>query len=172
VALEDGACAGVHGPNGWEWTAVRRLAVRVALARLRDPDAAEEVAQEVLLRAWRVASRAQLLTSPEGWVVTVAGNEVLRYVERRDRRARRETDLPEDGPADLATAVRLVGVEQRSDLVVALRRLSAQDRTIVALHYFGDVPLPAIAHELRMPLGTVKARLSRARVRLRQELTP
>jgi RNA polymerase sigma factor (sigma-70 family) len=105
-------------------------------------------------------------------VVTVAGNEVLRYVERRDRRARRETALGEDEPADVAIAVRLAGVERRTDLVVAVRRLSAQDRTIVALHYFRDVPLPAIAHELDMRLGTVKARLLRARVRLRQELEP
>jgi RNA polymerase sigma-70 factor, ECF subfamily len=157
--------------NGWDWAEVRRLAIRVALARLRDPDAADEVAQEVLLRTWRAAPRVERIRSPEAWIVTVAGNEVLRYVQRRQRRAGRETALFEDEEVpDAAAPHRLRRVEQRCALAAALRGLSPLDRTILGLHYFGDLPLPAIASQLDMPLGTVKARISRARARLRREL--
>jgi RNA polymerase sigma factor (sigma-70 family) len=104
--------------------------------------------------------------------VRVAGNEVLRYVERRGRRCGRELPLPEtelgaEGARPGAAAV----VDERVSVGAALRRLSVLDRTIVALHYYGDVPLPAVATRLGMPVGTVKARLSRARGRLSKELS-
>ncbi|MDQ3850372.1 MAG: sigma-70 family RNA polymerase sigma factor [Actinomycetota bacterium] len=148
------------------------MALRVAGARLRDADAAEEVAQETLLRLWRSAQRLKAADTPEAWVVRVTGNEVLRYVERRGRRVRHE--VPEtEGAAGRAALVAAAPQppEERAMLAAAVRRLPPQDRTIVALHYFGDVPLSTIAQQLTLPLGTVKARLSRARGRMRRELS-
>lgn len=151
---------------------MRALALRVAGARLRDADAAEEVAQEVLARAWRAAPAKKTLESPEAWLVVLSGREVLRYAERRARRAAREQAVGDDPTPAEAMPSHAVEVDLRVGLLAAVRELSPLDRTLIALHYFGDVPLASVARDLEMPVGSVKARLSRARARLAKELAP
>jgi len=51
-------------------------------------------------------------------------------------------------------------------IVSALRRLPEAYRRVVVLHYLADLPVAEIATGLRMPLGTVKVYLSRARAQL------
>jgi RNA polymerase sigma-70 factor (ECF subfamily) len=76
----------------------------------------------------------------------------------------------------MPTRSRLAGDEAdepvllRVSLMAAVARVSEPDRKIVLLHYFGDLPITAIAQRLGVPVGTVKARLSRARHRLTQNL--
>ena len=52
----------------------------------------------------------------------------------------------------------------------ALATLTEIDRRIIVLHYFADMPLPCVADDLGVPLGTIKARVHRARKRLREEM--
>ena len=141
------------------------------MSRLRDRGAAEEVAQEPALRLWRFRDGLERAQSPQAWIVRVSANEALRLRERRGRLGARE--VPDDGdrgpPADDPGAVEMI--QLRVAVMAELNRLSEQDRKILALHYFGDLPLPIIAQRMGLPLGTVKARLSRARRRLAHELT-
>lgn len=144
----------------------------MALSRLRDRGAAEEAAQEAALRLWRFRDGLERAASAEAWVVRVSANEASRVRERRGRLgAREQLDDGERGVAasepETTDAIHL-----RVAIMAELHRLSLQDRKILALHYFGDVPLPIIAQRMGMPLGTVKARLSRARRRLANDLTP
>ena len=157
--------------DGWAWEEIRDLALRVALSRLRDRGAAEEAAQEAALRLWRFRERLERAKSPEAWVVRVSANEALRLRERRGRLGAREVPGEGDrgplGNDPEATEM----IQLRVAVMAELNRLSVQDRKILALHYFGDVPLPIIAQRMGLPLGTVKARLSRARKRLAHDLT-
>ncbi len=158
-------------PGGWAWNEIHELALRVALSRLRDRGAAEEVAQEAALRLWRFRDGLERAKSPEAWVVRVSANEALRLRERRGRLGAREVpeDVDRGPPADDREITEMI--QLRVAVMAELNRLSAQDRKILALHYFGDVPLPIIAQRMGLPLGTVKARLSRARKRLAHDLT-
>ena len=144
----------------------------MALSRLRDRGAAEEAAQEAALRLWRFRDGLESAASAEAWVVRVSVNEASRVRERRGRLGAREQ--PDDGDRGVAASEPETtdAIHLRVAIMAELRRLSLQDRKILALHYFGDVPLPIIAQRMGMPLGTVKARLSRARRRLANDLTP
>jgi RNA polymerase sigma-70 factor (ECF subfamily) len=145
--------------------------LRVALSRLRDPGAAEEAAQETVLRLWRFRDALERAADAEAWIVRVAGNEAYRLRERRSRTAGRETWIETAVPrGDLTDPRSGEQLGLRVAVMTELRRLADQDRRILALHYFGDVSLPEVARRLDVPLGTVKARLSRARRRLANDL--
>jgi RNA polymerase sigma-70 factor (ECF subfamily) len=53
-------------------------------------------------------------------------------------------------------------IVERDALDEALRRLEPEWRAVVVLHYFLGMPLPDVAAELRIPLGTAKSRLHRS----------
>jgi RNA polymerase sigma-70 factor, ECF subfamily len=158
-------------PDGWAWGQIHDLALRVALSRLRDRGAAEEVAQEAALRLWRFRDGLESAASAEAWVVRVSANEASRLHERRGRLHAREVLDDGDRGAAASEPETTDAVHLRVAIMAELNRLPVQDRKILALHYFGDVPLPIIAQRMGMPLGTVKARLSRARRRLSNYLT-
>ena len=143
----------------------------MALARLRDRGAAEEAAQETVLRVWRFRDALERAADPEAWVVRVSTNEAARLRERRSRIAGRETWIEDVAPSrEPAAPGSGEDPGLRITVMAELRRLADQDRTIFALHYFGDESLPDVARRLGLPLGTVKARLSRARRRLANDL--
>jgi RNA polymerase sigma-70 factor (ECF subfamily) len=55
------------------------------------------------------------------------------------------------------------------DLVRALRQLPLAQREVLVLHYVAELPLDEVARQLRLPLGTVKSRLNRARKALTEQ---
>ena len=61
-------------------------------------------------------------------------------------------------------------VIDRTRVLAALNHLDVDDRTVIALRYFEQLAEAEMAEVLDCPPGTVKSRLSRARVRLRQLL--
>lgn len=61
---------------------------------------------------------------------------------------------------------------ERADLRAALARLNAVDRQLLRMRYQEDLTLASIARRLGIPVGTAKARLHRARARLRRAFAP
>jgi RNA polymerase sigma-70 factor (ECF subfamily) len=58
----------------------------------------------------------------------------------------------------------------RDEIERGFRRLDADQRLVVVLHYYLDLPLPEVAAALGVPLGTAKSRLGRGLTVLRQAL--
>ena len=78
----------------------------------------------------------------------------------RARRARRGlVALARHGPPDLVPAIS----SDRVDVHRAMRQLTLRHREVLVLHYVVGLPLEDIARQLRLPLGTTKSRLHRAR---------
>ena len=133
-----------------------RLVVHVALLT-GDVGEAQDAVQEAFIRAWDHRERIDANTGAEAWVRTTA----MRIAVSRWRRLRRmavgartpEVSTPGPGPDRVA-------------LIDAMRRLPEAQRTALALHYFCDLTLEQIAVDTRVPIGTVKARLSRGRAAL------
>lgn len=125
-----------------------------------DPSEAEDVVMEAFVKAVRSPGEFARLDNPEAWLRTVAVNAAR-------SRWRRRRWLRESAPSvDLsATAYADLGPD-RVDLLAALRRLPAAQREVIGLHHLADLPVVEVAETLGVPVGTVKARLSRGRAAL------
>ncbi|MEQ1531381.1 MAG: sigma-70 family RNA polymerase sigma factor, partial [Methylococcales bacterium] len=109
---------------------------------------AEDIAQETFLRAWKQLNdfdpaRAAFST----WLFTIARNLALHELERAANKYEvMGEDLPE--PVDVSTqpAEILSKIQQRRRLQNALRSLPLPDRSALALAYFQELDLAAVAH--------------------------
>jgi len=125
-----------------------------------DPTEAEDVVMEAFVKAVKSAGEFGRLDNPEAWLRTVAVNAARSRWRRRRwlRESVALTDLSATAYADLGT--------ERLDLLAALRQLPAAQREVIGLHHLADLPVAEVADTLGIPVGTVKARLSRGRAAL------
>lgn len=129
-----------------------------AWRRLGDPEAAEEVVQDTLLRAWRHADRFDPARgSLPAWLFAIARNVVIDRQRRRGARPREVGPVDEAEPA--LTDVDVDRALEAWQLAEALHGLGREHRqAIVEVHYLGfTVREVAEMHDL--PVGTVKSRL-------------
>ena len=131
---------------------VRRLTTTVA------PSVAEDATQEALLAIFR---NLRELRNPEA-IVAWTRKLTIRTALRLARARRR------DEPVDSAPASQIDPGEQLIELVDALQRLPAEQRTVVALRAIEGLSEQEAARALDLPVGTVKSRLNRARASLRK----
>ncbi|MEZ0579333.1 SigE family RNA polymerase sigma factor [Nocardioides sp. MH1] len=122
---------------------------------------AEEVVAEAFARAVSRRRSFERMDNPEAWLRTVAVNLARTRYRRRqlgERLLRRTYSAGDEHRPALS--------DDRIALVAALRSLPAAQRETLALHYLADMPIADVAATLGVPLGTVKARLSRGRAAL------
>ncbi len=123
-------------------------------------DAAVDATDEAFVRAFDRWNKVGAMTSPTGWVVTVAMNVVRRQARRRSleatllRKQRVVTELP--GPA--------------GEAFDAVRDLPDRLRRIVLLRYVADLPQAEIAEALGLSRSSVSTALTEAHRRLRDVL--
>ena len=126
-----------------------------------DLSEAEDAVAEAFARAVSRRRTFERLDNPEAWLRTVAVNLVR---SRYRRRAVGERLLGRTATPDLAHRPDLS--EDPIALVAALRGLPNHQRETLALHYLADLSVADVAQTLGVPVGTVKARLSRGRAAL------
>lgn len=126
-----------------------------------DLSEAEDVVAEAFARAVSKRRTFERLDNPEAWLRTVAVNLSRTRHRRRalGERLLHRTQEPE-------TTHRPDLSEDRMAIVDALRALPDNQRETLALHYLADLPVADVAETLGVPVGTVKARLSRGRAAL------
>lgn len=133
--------------------------------RLPDPDSAEDLLQEVFLRAMGQGPVFCSLETPRAWLFRVARNAVI----DRHRRWRPVDPLPEQTPApDTDTADPVDSLAEC--LQRALEQLSASDRDVLRRCDLSRETQAGYARAQGLNLPAVKARLQRARRRLREVL--
>jgi RNA polymerase sigma-70 factor (ECF subfamily) len=135
------------------------IALREAQRILGCTTAADDAAQETILRAWRHSATCRTVDRPEAWLRAIARREALRVLTRTA--ATEQLGTTEPGERDHADEV-----AERIDVSRALRRLSGRERDVVLRHYWQGMSCEEIARELACPLGTIKVRLHRARQKL------
>lgn len=140
---------------------------------LRDPAQSEEVAQEVMVEAWRTAVRFDPERgSVRTWLCTMAHRRAVDRVRSeqasRDRaeRVAREGHDPEHDHVAEAVAVRIEHQQVRD----ALSTLTDLQREAVELAYYGGYTYREVAELLDSPLGTVKTRMRDGLIRLRDAM--
>ena len=134
---------------------------RLAYARTGSREDAEDITQETFLRLVRAAPVFRDEAHCRAWLLHVAMN-CTRSLFRRPWRRR---DLPLEEAANAAAPD-----GERGDVLEAVLALPEQYRAPVHLFYYEDLTVEQIAQTLKIPQGTVKSRLSRAREKLRTML--
>ncbi len=147
---------------------------RGALAVAGDRHLAEELVQETLVTAFKKFDRFSGNSSPFTWLYGIMLNKYRDHC-RKKRLLRRlgfvgagenRVEANNVRAADTVLADELASRDDRGVVVEAVGRLPFKMRTVIAMHYFDDLPLDQIAGVLNCRVGTVKSRLFNARKRL------
>jgi RNA polymerase sigma-70 factor, ECF subfamily len=140
----------------------------VVMQRLRNTAEADEVVQEVFLRAFRKLPQLQEPERFAGWLCQIAVRLSINRVVRRPAEFCTETEnldgqqASADTPLDL-----LLRQENIEQLRAGLNRLGDIDRQTLWAFYFEGSSLKEMSDRFESPIGTIKRRLHTARGRLR-----
>jgi RNA polymerase sigma-70 factor (ECF subfamily) len=161
---------------------VRRWTPRVLAvchARVGRAGAAEDLAQEALLRGYRALGT---LTHPErfgAWLHGIALRACLDWLKARERSTVAFSALgpgrDPDGfmhPRDGRDVPDLDRDDERRRLLAEVEALPPEYRTVVMLYYYENVTYRELAETLGVSTATINARLTRARAILRARLSP
>lgn len=133
-----------------------------------DASVAEDVAQEAMLSLWRSAGQYDPARgSASAWVFTIATHARIDRM-RRDRIIAASVEL--DGQEPLMAAGMDDHSAESARLQHVVSSLPDEQRRIVQLSFYRDIPHAEIATRLKVPLGTVKSRIRLAIGKLRQAL--
>ena len=135
----------------------------------------EDMTQEAFLRAWRALPTFRCEAKFETWLHRITVNTCL----NRRRKLRAELHVLDDEQvferqpaADGDPLVETISADVRDHVWASVAELKAKYRTVITLFYRQQLSYQEIAETLSLPLGTVKAHLSRARRALAKILMP
>jgi RNA polymerase sigma-70 factor (ECF subfamily) len=140
--------------------------------RLHDENLAEEVVADVFFEVWRSAGSFAGASRPSTWIFGIAHFKCV-GAHRDRRRHKRASVVPTNVEAlhrvadDRDPGERLEARDELRLVQRALASLPLDQRTVIELALVRGLPYDQIAEELRIPEGTVKTRVARARARLR-----
>jgi RNA polymerase sigma-70 factor (ECF subfamily) len=156
-----------------------RAVYSFSLRIVGDAQVAEEILQEVFVRAWQQggsfqSARGSLIT----WLLSITHNLSIDEVRRRKRRPQKAESeepesilagLPDEGP-NVEEEVWLSSL--RVSIQDALQQLPAAQREAIELAYFQGLTQREIADTPGEPLGTIKTRMRLGMLKLREQLGP
>jgi len=143
---------------------------------LNDAGEAQDLLQDIFLQVWRTAatydsSRGSVFS----WVATLTRNRAIDRIRMRKRRTELLANAaPELQPAALTGETDSAGtlwLREKADAVrTALAALAPDQQQAIELAYFSGLTQQEIAAKLNEPLGTIKARIRRGLLRLKDRL--
>ena len=143
----------------------------VALRMLRNRAEAEEVAQEVFLRVHRAIASFRGEAKLSTWLYAIASRLCLNRLATGERRLAREGEESlERLRADADPAAHVERAELEAALQRAIDELPGERRIVVVLRDVEGLAYEEIAEVLELPLNTVRSRLHRARMDLKEKL--
>lgn len=143
-----------------------------------DHSEAEELVQEVFLKAWKSVGQLRGMEHPRAWVFRVLRTT---WIDRLRKKSRRPQLVELEEPFDVASTVplpSLTGEEERAEwkeffdaeVTAAIDELPEGERQVLLYSAFGGLSYREIAEVMECPMGTVMSRLHRARSRLQKRL--
>ena len=161
-------------------TAHEKKVYGMALRMTGRREDAADVTQEVFLAVWRALPTFRGESSFSSWLFRLTSNACIDHL-RREKRQRtvpltrlddedgeRPLDLPDPDPGPEERAEQS---ERRAALRRAVAQLPEDQRAALLLRESGGLSYSEIAAALRVPEGTVKSRIARARLQLREILS-
>ena len=150
----------------------------LALRMLGDAGDAQDALQDVFLQIWsRAATYNPEQSTVFSWTVLLTRSRVIDRLRARKRRLRVVDSATGDEDADVADASTMESAADTADkndeaarVRSVLNNLPAEQREAIELAFFGDLTHHEIAARLGEPLGTIKARIRRGLLKLRERL--
>lgn len=148
-----------------------QMVYAVCMQRLRDHAEAQEVAQDVLIKAFEKLHQLQEPAAFAGWLRSIAVRQAINRCTRRPPTIAVEphtidrADERHSAPVDS-----LLENERKAQLHAGLNRLASLDRSTLVAFYLDGQSLIEMSDEFAAPVGTIKRRLHVARKRLAKEL--
>jgi RNA polymerase sigma-70 factor (ECF subfamily) len=147
------------------------IARRIAYLVLRRHTDVDDVVQDAFVKAFRALNRFRLGSDFRPWILRIVRNEALnraRSTSRRDRLALKVASA--SGDAAPSPEAMVLEAETRGEILMAVEGLPKNLREVVECRFLLGLSEAATADLLRIPVGTVKSRTSRAMDRLRASL--
>jgi len=145
----------------------------IALRYANNRQDAEEIAQDVFLKAYRSLADFRQDSKFSTWLYTITANTCITFLRKRKIETRTLTDESIVKQADMQNAAGDDPVVQRSTAAMlnkAISLLNADDATIITLFYKGEQSLEEIGQILGITPNNAKVKLYRARQRLKDKL--
>ncbi len=143
---------------------------------LNNQEAAEDVLQDVFIQIWEKAPLYDPTRGkPMTWAVTLTRNKSIDRLRSTQRRNRLQDDVERESQTfeqfDDRSSFDAVASGERGALVrEAIQKLSKDQREAIELAFFSSLTQTEIAERLDVPLGTVKARIRRGMMKLKDLL--
>jgi RNA polymerase sigma-70 factor (ECF subfamily) len=146
-----------------------------AIRILRDTHDAEEILQDVFVQIWNKAKDFDpTMGTPLQWSLAITRHRCIDRLRSRHRRVRLSEELTQQSSMQNASfsrpPVQLLGAAEMGAVQQAVKGLPAEQRIAIEMAFFSGLSHGEIAESLREPLGTVKARIRRGMLKLREQL--
>ena len=144
--------------------------------KIGDYHIAEEITQDIFLRAYQKLNTLNNQDSFAGWLYVIAARHCFAWFKKKRIPMKSLDAMPTEELEDLAYTQyhthqqeESIGERQREVVNNLLQKLPVSERTTVTLHYFDNKSCEDISETLGISTNTVKSRLHRARKRLLKE---
>lgn len=152
--------------------AYRNQVFRLALRMCGNEADADEVAQEAFLSAWKGLPNFRGESRFSTWLYQLTTHAAIDLLRREKRQAAAEDidgiTAADDGPSPQQQAER---AETRREVRSALMQLPEEYRQVLLLRFMQELSYEEIGQALKLPAGTVKSRLNRAKAQLKDILS-
>jgi RNA polymerase sigma-70 factor (ECF subfamily) len=150
------------------------LVYSLAFRVLNDSKEAEDIIQDLFLQIWdKAGSYDPNLGKPISWILTLTRNKAIDRLRALHRRYRFLAEQPLDNPAAPPVSADSSGVFDQDRAILlrsAVRNLPFEQRQAIEMAFFGGMTQNEISESLQQPLGTIKARIRRGMLKLRDTL--
>ena len=139
---------------------------RVALSITKDPVLAEDISQDVLIKAWQSLPSYRAEAPIRHWILRITHNMSISTLRRRREDIVAPADLPEHATNDRSVDVQVQDRMAIARFEAALGDLDGVSRSIVVLREVEGLSYAEMSTLLELPLPTIRTRLLRARRQL------
>lgn len=138
---------------------------------------AEDIVQDTFVKIYRFKQSYKHIAKFSTWIYTVAGNLARSELRKRKRQQLYSISSLSNGEKEFEVAETRANSDEMTDASVkkellkkAIKALSPRYREVIRLREIEALSYSEIAAHTRLPVGTVRSRINRARVKLQQKL--
>jgi RNA polymerase sigma-70 factor, ECF subfamily len=171
TVLVDKAKTGDRDAYGELVTRFQSSVYAMALARVRDPIEAQELAQEVFVHAMRKLPQLRDARCFAGWLRRITARMAINRLTRKGPLFGADPEILDAVQGEFKTPDELLELsEAKAGLHAGLKKLKDLDRETLEAFYLRGQSLIEMAEAFETPVGTIKRRLHVARARLKDVL--